>query len=124
MSQILTKLDKLSGSECSVLFSGTKPIASSFPKDKLLYLKLGHLAFTLIFKQATKTNPDYDEAHIQIGHYRLMCYRVNDTSLFIALLPERSEIHKAQRVLRESRPLFTKMIAKLTQASDKLKPAN
>jgi hypothetical protein len=116
MSQILTKLDKLSGSECSVLFSGSKPIASTFSKDKLLYLKLGHQAFTLIFKQAIKSNPYYDEAHIQIGNYRLISYRVSDSALYIALLPERSEIHRAQRILRESRPLLSKMITKLTQA--------
>lgn len=102
MSKILKKIDQLADAECSVLMQGNRPLGSTFPKDKIIYIKIALQSFGHIFKQADHLSPGYDEAHMQLSKQRLLCFRIGNGT-YISLLKKGSDVQKAQRVIRGAR---------------------
>jgi hypothetical protein len=115
MSEILTKLNALSGVKASIILLDQKPLMSTVRKDQLIYVKVGQQAFGHIFKKATQFNALYDEAQLQMGDQRLLSLLLDNGGLYLALLDSTASVQKAQRVLRETRPLLNKVIARALQ---------
>lgn len=125
MSKILKKLEGMAGTNCSALVQSSQPIATTFTKDENVYLKLSSQAFALIFKHADKadagkttgheTTPRYDEAHLQLGSRRLLCFRLEDNTLYISIIEQNQDIQKAQKVIRGAINILNK-IAKAASA--------
>jgi hypothetical protein len=115
MSEILNKLNALSGVKASIILLNQKPLMSTIRKDQLIYVKIGQQAFGHIFKKAVRYNPQYDEAQLQMGDQRLLSLLLENGGLYLALLDSSASVQKAQRVLRESRPVLNKVIARALQ---------
>lgn len=125
MSKILKKLEGMAGTNCSALVQNSLPLATTFSKDDNVYLKLSLQAFALIFKHADKadaekiathkTTPIYDEAHLQLGERRLICFRLEDNTLYISMIEQNKDIQKAQKVIRGAINILSK-IASATSA--------
>jgi len=109
MSKILTKLESLAGTQCSVLYSQGQSAFSTFPVEKSRYAKLAYQAFHHIFKHAHRVNAKYDEAHLQIGNERYICFQVAQECFYISLLPPKSDRNKAQKVIRGAHKVLTKL---------------
>jgi hypothetical protein len=109
MSKILTKLESLAGTQCSALYSQGQSTFSTFPGEKSRYSKLAYQAFYHIFKHAHRVNIKYDEAHLQIGNERYICYQVAQECFYISVLPPKSDINKAQKVIRGAHKVLTKL---------------
>jgi hypothetical protein len=111
MSKILNKLEGMAGTDYSALVINNRPIASTFSKEEMLYLKLSQQAFMHIFKQADKTqaNDLYDEAHLQLGQRRLLCFRLEENTLYISMLAQTNDVQKAQKVIRGALSVLRKI---------------
>ncbi|BBB30735.1 hypothetical protein [Neptunomonas japonica] len=119
MSKILKKLEGMAGTDSSAIMSNKRPIASTFDKDEAVILKLAQQAFTHIFKQADKADAlkpadseniqAYDEAHLQLGQRRLLCFRIEENTFYICILPQNSDIHKAQKIIRGALAILKKI---------------
>lgn len=119
MSKILKKLEGMAGTNCSALVQNGQPIATTFTKDENVYLKLSSQAFALIFKHADKADagkttdheitPRYDEAHLQLGSRRLLCFRFEDNTLYISMIEQSRDIQKAQKVIRGAINILSKV---------------
>jgi hypothetical protein len=118
MSEILNKLNALSGVKASIILLDQKPLMSTMSKEQLIYVKVGQQAFSHIFKKAVKLNPHYDEAQLQMGDQRLLGLLLDNGGLYLALLDSSASIQKAQRILRESRPLLNKVITRAKPSTD------
>ena len=124
MSKILKKLEGMAGTNCSALVQSSQSLASTFTKEESVYLKLSSQAFALIFKQADKGDakkttsditPDlvtqrYDEAHLQLGQRRLLCFRLEDNTLYIAMIEQNKDVQKAQKVIRGAINILNKVV--------------
>ncbi len=125
MSKILKKLEGMAGTNCSALIQNSQPIATTFTKEEHVYLKLSSQAFALIFKHADKADAEqahtpevsarYDEAHLQLGSRRLLCFRLEDNTLYISIIEQSSDIQKAQKVIRGAINILSK-VANATSA--------
>ncbi len=125
MSKILKKLEEMAGTNCSALVQNSQSLASTFTKQEHVYFKLSLQAFTLIFKHADKADaekiavldvathevtPRYDEAHLQLGQRRLICFRLKDNTLYIAMIEHNQDIQKAQKVVRGAINILSKVV--------------
>lgn len=120
MSKILKKLEGMAGTNCSALVRSSQPIASTFTKEESVYLKLSSQAFALIFKHADKADTEkttseetilrYDEAHLQLGLRRLLCFRLEDNTLYISMIEQNKDIQKAQKVIRGAINILNKVV--------------
>ncbi len=110
MSKLLKTIDQLAGAECSVLMKGSRPVGSTFPKEKIIYIKLALQSFGHIFKQVDRLNTSYDEAHIQLNNQRMVCFRLPE-GFYISLLSKECEVQKAQKTIRLSRENLIQLLA-------------
>lgn len=115
MSKVLKKIDKASGARCGVLIFGKKPVASTFPKEEILYIKLAQQAFRHIFANADKNDFNYNEAHLQLGKRRLVCFRLEQGAFYIALFVDNSEFQKSQKLIRMALPTLEKLVSGLAK---------
>lgn len=121
MSKILKKLEGMAGTDCSAIIRYKHPIASTFGKNEIAILNLAQQAFTHILKHADKadtlkatdgeTIQQYDEAHLQLGQRRLICFRLEDNILYISMLPQSNDIQKAQKVIRGALGVLRKVVS-------------
>ncbi|MGY8870020.1 MAG: hypothetical protein ACKVJE_06225 [Pseudomonadales bacterium] len=119
MSKILKKLEGMAGTNSSAIMSNKRPVASTFAKDEMVILKLAQQAFSHIFKQADKADAlksagsenikAYDEAHLQLGASRLLCFRIEEDAFYICMLPQNSDIQKAQKIIRGALGIIKKI---------------
>ncbi|SFG77110.1 hypothetical protein [Neptunomonas qingdaonensis] len=120
MSKILRKLEGMAGTNCSALVQNSQSLATTFTKEESVYLKLSLQAFTLIFKHADKADAEkvathdiaekYDEAHLQLGQRRLICFRLENNTLYISMIGQNQDVHKAQKVIRGAVNILSKVV--------------
>lgn len=130
MSNILKKLEGMAETDCSALVLNNHLLASTFPKEETIYLRLSQQAFTHIFKQSDKadlenttsqdTAPKYDEAHLHLGERRLICFRLEDNTLYISMVPQNQDVHKAQKVIRGALPVLRKVVSATSDSLPKV----
>lgn len=124
MSKVLQKLEKMADTDCSAIIHLKRPIASTFAKEDIVILKLAQQAFSHIFKHADKADmlrssddvnvQPYDEAHLQLGARRLLCFRLTDDTFYISMIPQSNDIQKAQKVIRGALSILRKVVQKAT----------
>lgn len=133
MSKILKKLEGMAGTNCSALVQNSQSLASTFTKEESVYLKLSSQAFALIFKQADKADAKkittnvasdkvtsrYDEAHLQLGQRRLLCFRLDDNTLYISMIEQNKDVQKAQKVIRGAINILSKIVTATSAHSSK-----
>lgn len=115
MSIILKKLEGMAGTNCSAIVMNNHSLASTFSKEEIVYLKLSQQAFARIFNHAdteiADSTPQYDEAHLQMGERRLICFRLEDNTFYISMVPQNHDIQKAQKIIRGALNILRKVVS-------------
>lgn len=119
MSQLLKKLERMSGAKMSAIVMSGRPVVSTFNAEQQRLLELSKTTCEQLLTDSEQLHvvtvedeetASFDEVHMRVNSDYIFGLRLNQRALFISIADSRSDLLRTQTTLRSARRVLNKFV--------------